>query len=196
MVEVIKQVFVIFSTDYGFSWDQSREPEIWNLTLNRWADFLRKYDPKFVIEAASNAVKYHPSKPPTLGEFEIIVKKYRTDSQPSTIEKMRLESDKVKSIEDLTKLKGGSEVQQREMAKIRAILAGKKNEICEPITERNWEKEKYDRNYHTFNVKYAIERRKYLMSVSDSDSLSLKLEDRFDRLRYISQQENIWSRHV
>ena len=196
MVEVINKVFIIFSAIYGNLWEKSRDPDTWTTTIELWSDELKKYSPDLIILAAKNTGKYNKDFPPTLPQFIEVIKKYKNDVKPTTIEVMRLEEEKVKSISDLANLEGETTVAKTELAKIRKILSGKLKEISQPIEDRGWDKEKFDRNYRTFDVKYAVERRKYLMSVNDSNSLSLKLVDRADRLRYLAQEKTIWENHV
>ncbi len=190
---VIEQVFSIFSMDYGNQWENSRSPEMWGATIERWSEELTKFSDEIVLSAAKRARKNNKDFPPNLGQFEEICKTISKEFSPTTVDKMRKDEEKIRSIDHLVETtSGASAIARREHAKIKAILAGKLREIAPVLTIPVWEEEKVDQHSKIFDKHLAAQRDAFLLNVSESDALGLEINDRYDRHRLLAQ---IQTRH-
>lgn len=184
--EALLKIFTLFSFYYPGQWRMPENELMEEVQLNCWHEAVEKFSISSIERAGKEAYKHHVSFPPTVGEFANLCKMYRDDERRRDELKNKLENaHKIKSIEDLTKLKPKSQIQADEMAKIRLLLSGKKIESLQPRECRQWQKEAIDRSSKVFCLQSWNERKEYLLSLSDEESLSLPLNDRFDRLSYL-----------
>jgi hypothetical protein len=188
MDEIIIEVFGIFSCDYGSLWTTSRSRDLWDMTVKRWSEYLQKFDKKIILLAADRSAKLNKDFPPTKERFFEICKLVEKENALTTVEQKKLESAEIiHSVENLSKMEGKTPVARRELSKIRAILAGKLKMIAPEKEIPHWNKEFVEPTSKTFDQKLYKEREEWLMNISDSDSLTLPIEERFDRLRVISK---------
>lgn len=136
MKKTILKVFSIFTLDYGNTWTNSRDDDLFAQLVERWNEVLERFSDEILMKAAKSSISTYKDFPPSLGQFVDICKKIEKDTREFTTgDVMRLEQKKnINSIEELVNQAGGSEIQQREMSKIRRILSGEKIDIGDGMT--------------------------------------------------------------
>lgn len=168
---LVDLLFLRFGSIYGQIWSKRHLNETeWQITKDEWANALGKVPLEDIKKSIDQLRDAKSEFPPTLPAFLSMCKSNKKQDffEHKKLPWNRQDSQNIKSI----------------FEKIKSVNF--ENDIHHPV----WEKSKCTPGSRKFNLNYFLERKNYLTNLSDLDSISLCLDDSYDRIRFLRTMEH------